>query len=92
MTRAINRLTAKQVTNLQNPGRYSDGGNLYLSISKTGSRKWIFMYRFAGRQREMGLGSANTTGISLATAREFAANARILLNFGKDPIEVKREK
>ena len=49
---------------LSRPGRYADGGNLYLLISPNGGKRWTFFYRFGkdagGRaiRREMGLGSA----------------------------------
>ena len=91
MGKSINRLTVKQVEKYQNPGRDSDGGNLYLSIARNGGRRWVFLYRFNGRQREMGLGSAAAAGVPLARARELAAEARVLLNSGKDPLEAKRE-
>ncbi|HEX3217284.1 MAG TPA: Arm DNA-binding domain-containing protein [Aestuariivirgaceae bacterium] len=79
MARSINKLSARAVETVKAPGRYSDGGNLYLSISANGGRRWVFMYRFAGKQREMGLGSASKAGTSLAKARELAAEARMAL-------------
>ena len=90
MARSINKLSARAVETLKAPGRYSDGGNLYLSISANGGRRWVFMYRFAGKQREMGLGSASRAGTSLARARELAAEARIALAAGLDPLEARR--
>ena len=80
--RSINKLSARAVETLKAPGRYSDGGNLYLSISANGGRRWVFMYRFGGKQREMGPGSASRAGISRARARELAAEARIALAAG----------
>ncbi len=91
MSRTINRLTARQVEKLVTTGRHSDGGNLYLSISKNGGKRWVFFYRFNGKQREMGLGSATTSGVSLAKARELASQARSSLQSGKDPLEVKKQ-
>ena len=90
MARKINKLSARNVETLKAPGRYSDGGNLYLSISDNGGRRWVFMYRFAGKQREMGLGSASRAGTSLARARELAAEARIALAAGRDPLDVRK--
>ncbi|MEP1208552.1 MAG: integrase arm-type DNA-binding domain-containing protein [Rhizobiaceae bacterium] len=90
MAREINKLTARFVDAANKPGRHSDGGNLYLSISPKGSKRWVFFYRIAGRQREMGLGSASRAGVSLATARERAADARAILASGRDPLEVKK--
>ena len=41
------------------PGYYLDGNGLYLQVSKTGSRSWIFRYTLNGKTREMGLGVAS---------------------------------
>jgi hypothetical protein len=30
------------------PGRYGDGGNLFLVVSKSGSKKWTFLFRWHG--------------------------------------------
>jgi integrase len=67
------------------PGYYLDGNGLYLQVSKTGSRSWIFRYTLNGKTREMGLGSL--TAFGLAQARERAQRARQLLADGIDPIE-----
>ena len=84
MGRETKRLTARTVAGLATPGRYADGGNLYLSISDHGGRRWVFLYRWQGKQREMGLGSARDVG--LARARELADAARALLAEGKSPL------
>src|SRR5690349_7750431 len=83
-------LNARKVEALATPGRYSDGGNLYLSISSNGGKRWTFFYRFVGKRREMGLGSAAKGQVSLVGARDKALEARRLLNAGKDPLEVQR--
>jgi hypothetical protein len=77
MPARINRLTARSVAALTKPGRHADGQNLYLKISHGGASSWIFLYRFGGRIREMGLGSAML--ISLAQAREKARECRSAL-------------
>ncbi len=84
MAQTLYRLTAKSVISEKVPGRHADGGNLYLSVSKTGSKSWSFFYRHNGRMREMGLGSINAVG--LAEAREKAAAARNDLANGIDPL------
>src|ERR1700731_60190 len=61
MARQFKRLTARGVAAKTKPGRHADGGNLYLTISKTGagvSRRWTFLYSLAGKQREAGFGPA----------------------------------
>ena len=50
-------LTARKVETAK-PGKYSDGGNLYLIVSPNGSRKWVLRFTWRGRAKEMGLGTA----------------------------------
>jgi integrase len=88
MARKLGRLTARTVATLTKPGRHADGGNLYLAIDQSGARRWVFMFRWEGRQREMGLGGLKS--VSLARARELAAEARATLAQGFSPIERKR--
>ena len=52
----MNRLSARAVATLKTLGRHADGGNLYLYVSSTGNRSWVFMWSRNGRQREMDLG------------------------------------
>ena len=77
MARGINKLSARRVETVRKPGRHSDGGNLYLDVQKGGAKSWVFLYRFGGKQREMGLGSA--LKVPLAKARDLAKVARELL-------------
>lgn len=70
MAFSLNRLSPRAVQTLAKPGRHADGGNLYLVISDSGSRSWLFIYRQGKRQREMGLGSVR--GVPLARARVLA--------------------
>jgi integrase len=92
VARSINKLRAIAVSKLEKPGRYSDGANLYLSISPIGGKRWMFLYMLNGRQREMGLGSAAPGQVTLAEARAKAADARKLLSAGLDPLAVKQER
>jgi integrase len=86
MARAIHKLTARVAETLVKPGRHSDGGGLYLSISGEGRRRWVFLYTWRGKQREAGLGAAGKGGVSLKAAREKAAEGRALVKAGVDPI------
>ena len=88
MARSLNRLSAKAVERVREPGRYPDGGGLYLVVSGPAARSWFFRYERAGRQQGMGLGSAQD--VSLADARAKAADLRKLLAAGEDPNEVRR--
>lgn len=84
MARIYERLTAITVRQLRGAGRYPDGGGLYLQITPTGARSWIFRYRVAGRERQMGLGPLEF--VSLAEAREKARAARLQRYNGEDPL------
>ena len=79
-----------------------DGGGLWLQVSlgKEGqiNKSWLFRYAAAGtkisrtgreyrRERQMGLGALHT--VDLATAREMARGARLLIQQGKDPLDEK---
>ena len=84
----IHKLSARRVVSEQKSGRHSDGGGLYLVVSSSGSRKWLFIYRRDGKQREMGLGAASgPNSVSLVEAREKAAGCRSVLRDGEDPLE-----
>lgn len=85
----MGKLTALQVTRTKDRGLHGDGGGLYLQITKTGGKSWIFRYRVNGRLRCHGLGSAST--LSLAEARDAALRCRKLRLEGIDPIEAKKQ-
>jgi integrase len=85
----MNRLTAAAVAKTIKPGCYADGGNLYLQVTKTKVRSWLFRYMIDGEAKSMGLGPVHT--ITLAEAREKALAARKQLLEGVDPVEAKRE-
>lgn len=88
MGREINRLSARSVATATKAGRHADGGGLYLVVDKSGAKRWVFLYRFDGRAREMGLGGL--VAVPLAKAREMAAAARAAVHGGEDPIAAKR--
>jgi len=82
-------LTARQVQT-KGPGVYADGGGLYLRVTPTLARLWLYRFQVRGRRRDMGLGSAEL--YSLAEARQKALAARKLVAEGTDPIEARRVK
>lgn len=84
MAKTTKRLTARTVETV-GPGRHADGGNLYLQVTASGARSWLFVYRFGGKQREAGLGPV--ARVSLADARQKAEEARKALAAGMDPLE-----
>jgi integrase len=93
------KLSATRIAKLKKPGRYGDGLNLWLQVSKWNgriSKSWVFQYtsptetkvkndRVVGRVRQLGLGPLHT--VSLAEARKRAAIIRLQIIDGIDPIE-----
>jgi len=77
-----NGLTARKAETAK-PGKYEDGHGLRLVVSPSGARKWVFRFMRVGKRIEMGLGSM--PAVSLAQAREKAADARRLVKTGKGP-------
>ncbi len=89
MAKEVRKLSARGAATVTKPGRHSDGGGLYLNVTETGARSWVFMWKVAGRRREMGLGSARD--VPLARARELAAECRTIIAAGRDPLQVRAE-
>src|SRR5215472_11330037 len=85
MARNIERLTALAVSRAKEPGYYPDGGGLYLHVTASGVRSWVYRFMLNGRAREMGLGPLPDT--SLSESRSKALEARKLRREGIDPIE-----
>jgi hypothetical protein len=89
MGKEVRKLSARGAATVSKPGRHSDGGGLYLNVTDTGARSWVFMWKVAGRRREMGLGSARD--VPLARARELAVECRAIVAAGRDPLKVRAE-
>lgn len=89
---ALHKLTAKKVEKAV-PGKYSDGGGLWLFKRPDGGAQWVLRVTVHGRRREMGLG--NLTEVGLREARDAAEKWRAVVREGKDPIKererIKRE-
>jgi integrase len=85
MTKTVRRLTALQISRQLPPGMHADGAGLYLQVSESGAKSWIYRFSIGGKGREMGLGSL--LAVSLADARNKAAACRALRQDGIDPIQ-----
>src|SRR4051795_8754435 len=88
MARQTKRLSARAVATLTKPGRHSDGDGLYLVVDQSGAKRWLFLFRWNGKLKEMGLGGLSTT--PLIQARERALDARRVLAGGRNPIDARR--
>ena len=82
------KLTARAVQAQKIPGTYGDGGGLYLQVARGGAKSWILRYQRDGKRHALGLGGL--ADVSLAEARDKAADARRMLAAGADPIEARR--
>ena len=71
------------------PGRHGDGRGLFLYVKPSGARSWVLRYQVQGRRRDLGLGAF--PDVSLAMARDRAAEARRLIAEGEDPITKKQQ-
>lgn len=82
--RALNKLTSVKAKSA-GPGKYGDGGGLWLHKREDGGGQWFLRVTVHGRRREMGLGSLSA--VSLKEARETAERWRAVARSGKDPIK-----
>jgi integrase len=87
-SKVLGRLSARKVETLKTAGYHHDGGGLYLRVTASGSRSWLFRYATNGGEHWVGLGSAAI--VPLADARIAAAEFRLLRQKGRDPIAEKR--
>jgi len=81
------KLSAVEVTKAKGPAVLHDGGGLYLRVSATGAKSWVFRFQLDGKRRDMGLGPY--PDISLAEARTRASAHRKQRHDGIDPLDAK---
>ncbi|WP_244651213.1 tyrosine-type recombinase/integrase [Rhizobium sp. CFBP 8762] len=84
MSRSLNKLSAVALRNA-GPGKYSDGGGLWLIKRPDGGGQWVLRVTIHGRRREMGLGSISE--VSLKQARDAAERWRGVTRDNLDPIK-----
>ncbi len=48
-------LTALQVRQAKQPGRYADGNGLYLEVEPSGAKRWLLRIVVQGRRRDIAL-------------------------------------
>lgn len=70
------------------PGRFSDGGGLYLVVPKVGSAYWMLRFTSNKKRKEMTIGRVDD--LSLADARTEAALKMKQLREGLDPLVAKQ--
>lgn len=88
MPKIVQKLSPLKVARETDPGLYADGDGLYLQITSTKAKSWIYRYWSNGRSREMGLGPLRK--VSLDEARKKVRECSALRDAGRDPIEARR--
>lgn len=86
--RARRSLTAAFVDKVKVPGRYGDGGGLYLVVDPSLASRWVLRVQANGRRRDVGLGGSKN--VSLAEARDIAHEVRKKARAGFDPVAARR--
>lgn len=79
-----NRLSAAFVENVTEPGRYQDGGGLFLQVDATGGKRWMQRLMVRGKRHDLGIGPLAL--VSLAEARKAARANKDAARKGQDPI------
>ncbi len=80
---SLHRLSAVAVRSAS-PGKYCDGGGLWLVKRHDGGAQWVLRLSHMGKRREMGLGALRD--VSLASARRQATVWRAVAAEGVDPV------
>lgn len=80
----MDKLTAKHVENVTEPGTYEDGDGLRLIVKATGRKNWVLRFQLHGKRREMGLGGYPQ--LDLKKARAAAYENKIQILKGTDPL------
>jgi integrase len=84
------------VKHVTRPGKYADGGNLYLQVRKSTrsietervTKSWLFRYSRFGKDTWLGLGPY--PDVTLSEARDLATRERKKMRQGIDPLTDKR--
>ena len=93
MARTIKPLTATQINQAKpktKDYKLSDGGGLFLLITKRGTKLWRMKYIINKKEKLLSLGSY--PDIALSKARELREENKQLIANGIDPNDLKREK
>ena len=82
-------LRSSRCSTTKTHARFGDGGNLYLDVTRSGAKAWMFVWfdGLTGKQRERGLGAYPT--VSLDAARDLALDCRRAVAKGDEPMGTK---
>ena len=80
-------LSAAMVRTVNRPGMYADGNGLNLKVVSSGAKRWVQRVTIGGKRHNLGLGGYSA--VSLAEARELAAENQRAIRQGRDPLAEK---
>lgn len=84
----VTKLTDTKIRGDMEPRMHPDGDGLYLRVSKSGTKAWVFVWIRQGKRREMGFGAYPQC--TLAAARQKRQAAHDALSKGGDPAEARK--
>lgn len=84
----LKELEVKYAAKRSKPYKLADGGGLHLLVQPTGSKLWRLKYRFGGKEKLLSFGKYPV--VTLAMARQKRNEAKVLLDSGRDPGEMKK--
>ena len=85
----MSRLTDKKIKSITTPGRYPDGNNLYLNVSRSLRKSWTCRVRVSeGQVRDIGLGAY--PAVSLKEARQKRDVVALEAANGRDPLRERK--
>lgn len=62
----IEKLSFSKIARITKPDKYGDGGGLYLQVTKSLIKSWIFRHAKDGVEHSLGLGPLHTVGLEEA--------------------------
>jgi integrase len=85
-----NQLTVRAIDSISQPGRYPDGGGLYLVADNKSAKRWLLRIMVQGKRCDLGLGSYPL--VSLSEARDLARSYVKEARAGHDPRQTLRKR
>jgi hypothetical protein len=73
----MSKLKSLEVERQTTPGRYPDGGGLYLVVASPTARSWTYRHVIGGKEHWLGLGSLQNVSLKEARLARDAARLRI---------------
>jgi integrase len=82
------KLKPLQIERETRPGKYPDGGGLYLIVAGPSSKNWSYRYWIAGKERWHGLGSFKNVSLKDARLARDAARLRVKGDRGTPGVDI----